>query len=189
MPVRIRLQRHGRRKRPFYWIVVANSRAPRDGRFIEKLGVYDPNTEIPIIEIDHEKAIEWLRRGAQPSESAEHIMRRAGVYHLMFLLRGVEKGAHTKEEAYEKFSQWLKTQKKFRPLVVEKEQYVPEKVQPIVVTEEAETQEGEASAEGTEHTEATQEVAQEVPSGGVQEETSSEGQESQTSEEGEEKQE
>ncbi len=179
MPVRIRLQRHGRRKRPFYWIVVANSRAPRDGRFIEKLGVYDPNTEIPIIEIDYEKAIEWLKRGAQPSEAAEHIMRRAGVYHLMFLLKGVEKGVHTREKAYEKFSQWLKTQKKFRPLVVEKEQYVPEKVEPVVVTEEAEEQEVEA----------TQNVSEEVSAGEVQEEASPEGEEVQNSEEGEEKQE
>ncbi|NPA33456.1 MAG: 30S ribosomal protein S16 [Chlorobi bacterium] len=192
MPVRIRLQRHGRRKRPFYWIVVANSRAPRDGRFIEKLGVYDPNTEIPIIEIDHEKAIEWLKKGAQPSETAEHIMRRAGVYHLMFLLRGVEKGVHTREEAFKKFSEWLKTQKKFRPLVVEKEKYVPEKVEATVIVEEA-----EASVESAEQVDEMQEVAQEFPNE-VQEEPSSEpseapkeqeSQEPQASEEGEGKQE
>lgn len=154
MPVRIRLQRHGRRKRPFYWIVVANSRAPRDGRFIEKLGVYDPKTEIPIIEIDHERAIEWLKRGAQPSEAAEHILRRAGVYHLMFLLRGVEKGVHTREEAYKKFNEWLKTQKKFRPLVVEKEKYVPEKVEQVAVIEEAQEEGGSEQAE----TQSVQEV-------------------------------
>jgi small subunit ribosomal protein S16 len=79
LPVRIRLTRMGAKKRPFYRIVVANSASPRDGRFIEQLGYYDPLTDPSTIKIDAEKALKWLRQGAQPTESTASLLRRAGV--------------------------------------------------------------------------------------------------------------
>ncbi len=107
MAVRIRLARHGRRNRPFFWIVVANSRAPRDGKFIEKLGFYDPKPNPIRLHVDVDRALYWLGVGAQPTEAARALLRKAGVYHLQFLLRGVDKGVHTREEAYKRFFEWV----------------------------------------------------------------------------------
>ena len=107
MPVKIRLQRRGRKKRPFYHIVVADARAPRDGRFIEKLGTYNPMTKPATIELDREKAYEWLNNGAQPTDTARAILRFKGVYFKKHLMRGVKKGAMTAEEAEKKYQDWL----------------------------------------------------------------------------------
>ncbi|MEL6668107.1 MAG: 30S ribosomal protein S16 [Bacteroidota bacterium] len=107
MPVKIRLQRHGRRKRPFYHIVVADSRAPRDGRFIEKLGTYNPMTVPATIDLDRMAAYEWLTKGAQPTDTARAILRFKGVLYYKHLMRGVKKGALTQEQADAKFQEFI----------------------------------------------------------------------------------
>jgi len=107
MPVRIRLQRHGRRKRPFYHIVAADARAPRDGKFIEKLGTYNPMTVPATIELDHMAAYKWIMKGAQPSDTCRAILRFKGVMYFKHLMRGVQKGALTPEQAQEKFQEWI----------------------------------------------------------------------------------
>ncbi len=117
MPVRIRLARHGRRKRPFYHIVVADSRAKRDGKFIEKIGTYNPLTHPATITLDREKAVEWILKGAQPSETVRSILRLKGVLYRIHLLKGVKKGALTQEEAdrlYQEFIQ--KKEEKLRQM-------------------------------------------------------------------------
>jgi len=107
MPVKIRLTRHGRKRLAYYHIVAADSRAPRDGKFIEKLGVYNPNTNPATIELNFEKALYWLQNGAQPSDTARAILSYKGVLMKKHLLDGVKKGAFDENAAEEKFSQWL----------------------------------------------------------------------------------
>jgi len=109
MPVKIRLARRGRKKRPFYHIVVADSRAPRDGRFIEKIGSYNPMTKPATIELDREVAYDWLTKGAQPTDTARAILRFKGVMFKKHLQRGVSKGALTQEEADKKLQEWIDT--------------------------------------------------------------------------------
>ncbi len=109
MPVKIRLQRHGTKKRPFYHIVAADSRSPRDGKFIEKLGTYNPLSVPATIELDVDKAHEWLDKGAQPTDTAHAILKYKGVLYKKHLQRGVKKGAFTQEKANELFAAWLKT--------------------------------------------------------------------------------
>ncbi len=108
MPVRIRLKREGRRKRPFYHIVIADSRAPRDGRFIEKIGYYDPNTNPATIELEFDKALDWLLKGAQPTDTVRAILSYRGVLYKKHLLMGVKKGAFSEEEAERRFEAWMK---------------------------------------------------------------------------------
>jgi small subunit ribosomal protein S16 len=107
MPVKIRLQRKGRKKQPFYHIVVADARAPRDGRFIEQIGIYNPMTKPATITLDIDKAYQWLRNGAQPTETTKAIFRYKGVYFKKHLMRGVMKGALTEEQANEQLAAWL----------------------------------------------------------------------------------
>ena len=107
MAVKIRLQRKGRKKRPFYHIVVADARAPRDGRFIEKLGSYNPMTKPATIELDRDLAFDWLMKGAQPTETARAILRFKGVMYRKHLNRGVLKGALTQEQADEMYQKWV----------------------------------------------------------------------------------
>jgi len=107
MPVKIRLQRRGRRKKPFYHIVVADARAPRDGKFIEKLGVYNPMTSPVTIDIDRERACEWLKNGAQPTDTASAILRIKGVLYNKHRRRGVNKGDISEEQADVLFQEWL----------------------------------------------------------------------------------
>lgn len=107
MPVKIRLQRKGRKKRPFYQIVAADARAPRDGRFIEKLGTYNPMTKPATIELDRDRAFEWLEKGAQPTDTARAILRFKGVFYKKHLMRGVKKGSLTMEEAEAKYQEWI----------------------------------------------------------------------------------
>ncbi len=107
MPVKIRLQRHGRKKAPFYHIVAADSRSPRDGKFIEKLGSYNPLTKPATIEIDRDKAFDWLEKGAQPTDTVRAILRFKGVMYRTHLMRGVKKGALTVEQAEVKLAQWI----------------------------------------------------------------------------------
>ncbi len=107
MSVKIRLQRRGRRKKPFYHIVVADARAPRDGRFIEKIGSYNPMTKPATIDLDRDLAYEWLMKGAQPTDTARAILRFKGVLYRKHLMRGVAKGALTEEKANEMYQQWI----------------------------------------------------------------------------------
>ena len=107
MPARIRLQRHGKKNQPFYHIVVADGRAPRDGRFIEKIGTYNPMTNPAQIALDIDRAVTWLKNGAQPSDTARKILSYKGVLLKRHLQRGVEKGAISQEQADVKFNQWL----------------------------------------------------------------------------------
>ncbi len=107
MPVRIRLQRHGKKGKPFYWVVAADSRAKRDGKFLEKLGVYNPNTNPATIDLDIDSSVKWLQNGAQPTDTARAILSYKGVLLKHHLMGGVRKGALTEEQVEEKFNAWL----------------------------------------------------------------------------------
>jgi small subunit ribosomal protein S16 len=106
MPVKIRLQRHGSKKRPFYFIVVADARSPRDGKFIQKLGTYNPLTVPATIQVDRQKALEWLHKGAQPTDTVRRILSFKGVLYLKHLLRGVDLGLFDQATAMDKFTKW-----------------------------------------------------------------------------------
>ncbi len=122
MPVKIRLARHGRKRSPFYYIVAADSRAPRDGRYIERIGSYNPNTDPATIDLDFEKAITWLNNGAQPTDTCRAILSYKGVLYKNHLVKGVAKGAITQEQADAKFEAWLKAQE--AKIVAKKEKLV-----------------------------------------------------------------
>ncbi len=107
MPVKIRLQRHGKKGKPFFWIVAADSRAKRDGRFLEKLGTYNPNTNPATIDLNVDHSVQWLQNGAQPTDTARAILSYKGVLLKKHLLEGVKKGALSQEQAEEKFSSWV----------------------------------------------------------------------------------
>jgi small subunit ribosomal protein S16 len=107
MATRIRLQRHGRKGRPIFNIVVADSRAKRDGKFIEDLGQYNPNTNPATIDLNFERALEWMMNGAEPSNTARAILSYKGVLMKKHLLEGVKKGALTAEQVEERFTKWL----------------------------------------------------------------------------------
>ena len=107
MPARIRLQRHGKKNQPFYHIVVADGRVPRDGKFIEKLGTYNPMTNPATIVLDVDKSVQWLKNGAQPSDTCRRILSYKGVLLKRHLQIGVEKGAISQEQADVKFNEWL----------------------------------------------------------------------------------
>ncbi len=107
MPVKIRLARRGRKKQAMYDIVVADSRAPRDGRFIEKIGTYNPNTDPASINMNEEKAFDWVMKGAQPTDTMKAILSYRGILMKKHLQVGVIKGAITQEEADQKFEAWL----------------------------------------------------------------------------------
>jgi small subunit ribosomal protein S16 len=106
MPVKIRLQRHGSKKRPFYFIVVADARAPRDGKFIQKIGTYNPLTVPASVQLDRQKALDWLHKGAQPTDTVRRILSFKGVLYLKHLLRGVKLGLFDEAAAMEKFQKW-----------------------------------------------------------------------------------
>ncbi len=106
MAVKIRLQRHGSKKRPFYFIVAANSTSPRDGKFIEKLGTYNPLTVPATVRINREAALNWLNQGAQPTNTVRRILSFKGVLYMKHLMRGVSLGLFNEEQAKEKFEQW-----------------------------------------------------------------------------------
>lgn len=107
MPTRIRLQRFGKKKQPFYRIVVADSRSPRDGKFIENLGIYNPMTSPVTIDLNIDQALYWLQVGAQPSDTVKSLLSYKGVLYKNHLQKGVTKGALTQEQANLKFNEWL----------------------------------------------------------------------------------
>lgn len=107
MATKIRLQRFGKKGKPFYHVVVADARAPRDGKFIERLGSYNPNTNPATIEINFEKALDWVNKGAQPTDTCRAILSYKGILYKKHLEGGVKKGALTEEQAEAKFALWL----------------------------------------------------------------------------------
>lgn len=108
MPAKIRLQRHGKKGQPFYHIVIADSRSPRDGKFIEKIGTYNPITDPAQINIKFDRALHWYSVGAVPTDTVRSLLSKAGVMMKYHLLRGVQKGALTEEQAEVKFQNWMK---------------------------------------------------------------------------------
>ena len=108
MSVKIRLARKGRKKQAYYHVVVADSRSPRDGRFIEKIGIYNPLTDPATIDINFEKALGWLQNGAQPTDTCRAILKYKGVMMKKHLMEGVRKGAFDEAEADRRFNEWLK---------------------------------------------------------------------------------
>ena len=183
MPVRIRLQRHGKKGKPFYWIVAADGRAKRDGRYLEKLGTYNPNTNPAIIDLSVDDAVKWLENGAQPSETARRILSYKGVLMKHHLNVGVRKGAFSEEEAEKKFQAWLsekeqkisqkeegleKAKAEARAKALEAEKEVNAKRAQAAVEEEAPEEEAtqaapEAAAEETAEAEAPAAEATEAP--------------------------
>ena len=107
MPVKLRLQRHGKKGKPFYWLVAADSRSKRDGRYLEKLGTYNPNTNPATVNIKIDEAVNWLEKGAQPTDTARTLLSYKGAMLKHHLNGGVRKGALTQEEADKKFAAWL----------------------------------------------------------------------------------
>ncbi|WP_353185193.1 30S ribosomal protein S16 [Parapedobacter lycopersici] len=108
MATKIRLQRHGKKGKPFYYVVVADSRAPRDGKFIERIGSYNPNTNPATIDLNFDKALDWLNKGAQPTDTTRAILSYKGVLYKKHLQGGVKKGAFDEAAAEVKFEEWLK---------------------------------------------------------------------------------
>ena len=162
MPVKIRLQRHGKKGKPFYWIVAADSRAKRDGRFLEKLGSYNPNTNPATVELDVAGAVQWLENGAQPTDTARAILSYKGAMLKHHLNGGVKKGAFSEEEAQKRFDAWLsekeakvqakadglaKAESDARAKALEAEKAVSDARIAVPVEEEAPAEEVEASNE------------------------------------------
>ncbi len=170
MAVKIRLARRGRKKQPFYHVVIADARAPRDGKFIEKIGSYNPMTSPATIEIDRDKAFDWLKNGAQPTDTVRAMLRFKGVYYRRHLMRGVAKGAMTEEKAMEMYHAWIdakeaKIAARFEETRLKKEQFYKElsgeikKVTKVAVA--AETQEAFRETAGEEG--AAEEASAEAP--------------------------
>ncbi|MDY6402432.1 MAG: 30S ribosomal protein S16 [Bacteroidales bacterium] len=112
MAVKIRLQRHGKKGQPFYHIVIADARAARDGKFIEKLGTYNPLTQPATIVVDADRVCKWLRDGAQPTDTVRSLLRYKGVLYKYHLQRGVEKGAFTQEVADKRYIDFVEQKEK-----------------------------------------------------------------------------
>lgn len=186
--VKIRLQRHGRKGKPFYYIVAADVRAPRDGRFIERIGSYNPNTNPATIDLNLEDAVRWLQNGAEPTDTCRAILSYKGALHLHHLLKGAKKGAFTEEQAYEKFNQWLEEKtgsvsakvdrlakekadaeaeafKREAAVREEREKAILAKNSPIAeeVATEGEATEGEATEEATEEVAESATTEEETP--------------------------
>lgn len=163
MATKIRLQRHGKKGKPFYYIVVADSRAPRDGKFIERLGSYNPNTNPATIDINFDKAVKWVESGAQPTDTAKAILSYKGVLYKKHLNGGVTKGALTAEQAEAKFAEWLsakegKIEAKKSGLASKKEE-----AKKAALIEETKRKEAIAAAIIAKNTPAAEETEEEAP--------------------------
>lgn len=165
MPVRIRLQRHGKKGKPFYWIVAADSRAKRDGRYLEKLGTYNPNTHPATVALDVDKAVTWLQNGAQPSDTARNLLSNEGVMLKNHLVNGVRKGALTEEQVAEKFEAWVqeKEGKKEALLNSLKQQENKAKAATLAAEQEVSAKRKAAAEEALAEDAVTEEVTEEIP--------------------------
>ncbi|ESU21696.1 30S ribosomal protein S16 [Flavobacterium cauense R2A-7] len=164
MSVKIRLQRHGKKGKPFYWIVAADARAKRDGKFLEKIGTYNPNTNPATIDLNLDKAVTWLFNGAQPTDTARAILSYKGALLKHHLEGGVRKGALTAEQAEAKLAAWLEAKagavdaKKAGLSKAEADA----KAKALKAEKEANEKRIAAQAEAAKAAEATEEVAEEV---------------------------
>jgi small subunit ribosomal protein S16 len=180
MPVKIRLQRHGKKGKPFYWVVAADSRAKRDGRYLEKIGTYNPNTNPATIDIKVDRAVDWLQNGAQPTDTARNLLSETGALLKNHLVNGVRKGAHSEEEVEAKFAAWVadkvsrqevakdkvakaKADEKAKALAAEKELNEKRKADAEAAAAEAAAAEAAAEAPSEEAAEAPSEEAAEAP--------------------------
>jgi len=183
MPVKIRLQRHGKKGKPFYWVVAADARAKRDGRYLEKIGTYNPNTNPATVNINVDAAVKWLENGAQPTDTARTLLSYRGAMLKHHLNGGVRKGAHTQEEADAKFDAWVtekeakiqakveglskaEADERAKALAAEKEVNEKRIADAKALEEEAIAAEAAAKAEAEAEAaaeEATEEVAEEAP--------------------------
>ena len=188
MSVKIRLARHGKKGFAYFHIVVADSHAPRDGRFIERIGTYNPNTNPATIELDGDKALDWMAKGAQPTETCRRILSYRGVLLKKHLLEGVKKGALTEETANAKWEAWMqekerKVQAKHNELAqsshdevkarLEAEAKAKEAKAAVVAQKRSEQAMKEAEAKATQEAEetATEVAAEATPSAPVESET------------------
>ena len=175
MPVKIRLQRHGKKGKPFYWIVAADARSKRDGRYLEKLGTYNPNTNPATVEVKLDNAVNWLEKGAQPTDTARTLLSYKGVMLKHHLNGGIRKGALSQEEADKKFAAWLEekeakiqakkdglsqSESELKAKRLADEKAVSDKRLADAAAAEAEAAAEEAAADSTEAEEATTEAAE-----------------------------
>lgn len=175
MPVKIRLQRHGKKGKPFYWIVAADARSKRDGRYLEKLGTYNPNTNPATVDVILDNAVNWLEKGAQPTDTARTLLSYRGVMLKHHLNGGIRKGALSQEEADKKFAAWLeekeakiqakkdglsKSESELKAKRLADEKAVSDKRLADAAAAEAEAAAEEAAAESTEAEGATTEVTE-----------------------------
>ncbi|WP_445714755.1 30S ribosomal protein S16 [Flavobacterium sp.] len=164
MSVKIRLQRHGKKGKPFYWVVAADARSKRDGKFLEKLGTYNPNTNPATIDLNIEKAAQWLHNGAQPTDTARAILSYKGALLKHHLDGGVRKGALTQEQADAKLAAWL--EEKAGKVDAKKaglsKADADAKAKALKAEQEANAKRIAAQAEAAKAAEATEEVAEEV---------------------------
>ena len=164
MSVKIRLQRHGKKGKPFYWVVAADARSKRDGKFLEKLGTYNPNTNPATIDLNIEKAAQWLHNGAQPTDTARAILSYTGALLKHHLDGGVRKGALTQEQADAKLAAWL--EEKAGKVDAKKaglsKADADAKAKALKAEQEANAKRIAAQAEAAKAAEATEEVAEEV---------------------------
>ena len=171
MPAKIRLTRHGRKKSPYYHIVISDSRAPRDGRYIERIGMYNPGTNPATIKLDFDRALEWLQKGAQPTDTCSAILSYKGVLIKNHLLNGVKKGAFSEEEAEVRFNTWLKEKEneiqtkksKIVEVLEEEEKKRFEAEKKIKEARSVEIAEKNAELAEEEKAEAAEETPEEVP--------------------------
>ena len=165
MPVRIRLQRHGKKGKPIYWIVAADSRAKRDGRYLEKLGIYNPNTLPATVELNLERAVDWLQNGAQPSDTARNLLSEHGAMLKNHLINGVHKGALTEDDVNTKFEAWLKDKESKNETLQKKIDSEAEKARAAVIAAEKEVsaKRKEAAAAAVAEAEAEAQAAEEAP--------------------------
>jgi small subunit ribosomal protein S16 len=190
MPVKIRLQRHGKKGKPFYWVVAADARAKRDGRYLEKLGTYNPNSNPASVDLNIDHAVSWLEKGAQPTDTARTLLSYKGVMLKHHLNGGVRKGALTQEQADTKFAAWLEEKEtkiqakkdgltqaesdaRAKRLADEKavsDKRLADAAAAEAEVEAAEAAEAAAEAEATEATEAVEEAAAEETTEAVAEE-------------------
>ena len=161
MATKIRLQRHGKKGKPFYYIVVADARAPRDGRFIERLGSYNPNNNPATIDINFDKTLEWVNTGAQPTDTCRAILSYKGVLYKKHLEGGVKKGALTEEQAAAKFAEW--TEQKEGKITGKKTSLVNAKdeARKAALAAEAKKKEEKAAAIAAKNAPVAEEVAEE----------------------------
>jgi len=174
MATKIRLQRRGRKSYAFYSIVIADARAPRDGRFTEKIGTYNPNTDPATVDLNFDRALYWVMNGAQPTDTVRNILSKEGVYMKKHLLGGVAKGAFDEAQAEAKFNAWKENKQNGLATLKAKQEEAKKaeakarleaekKVNEAIAKKVAEKKAAEAAAQAEESAEATAEEATEAP--------------------------